>query len=126
MTTRKVNSQDKVILNMKMPSHCGECKLCMKTCEGKNFCLITRKPVNVDCKCASCPLQPVPGAKPRTPLPKLSACPSCGSTRFNKRTHISDVTFKYIECKKCGLTSESLPGKTWRAAIEGWNSLIAS
>ena len=114
---------DKIIINMTMPKTCGDCKFGMKTCSGTDFCFITRHDTSVDCRASTCPLEEIPQARKKEPLPKITKCMSCGSTSFNKRSKVDNPYFKYIECRNCRSTSEKSPGHTWREAISGWNAL---
>ena len=116
------NSNSKVILNMKMPEHCGACKFGMKTCEGKDFCFITRKSVNVDTKSKDCPLSEYTTPKKKS-KPKKVPCKQCGSTRSTECVLAGDKFVKFFKCCKCGADSLSNPGTTWNEAILNWNAM---
>lgn len=117
-TSRK-KSDEKVILAMKMPENCGKCKFGMKTCNGNDFCFITRSTVSVDCKAKDCPLSEIPKSK-KKPEPKKVPCKLCGCKKATEGVDTTNNSKFYI-CSKCGNDSSTLFGATWRAAKENWN-----
>ena len=123
--TMTMKNDTKCIIHLPLPETCGRCKLLVKTINGRAICYATKKTVSVDSKSHECILEPLPktSAKKKLPLPKLTECSKCNSNSFNKHTKLDNAHFKYIECRKCGRTSEGCPGRTWREAIEGWNTL---
>jgi len=119
--TKKTSQKDpKVILRMKMPENCGKCKFGMKTCNGKDFCFITRDIIHVDCKAATCPLEEYekPATK-RKPMPKKLPCKSCGCKKIAEC--VMSTGGKFFQCTKCEKDSSGVLSNTWRAAIEVWN-----